>query len=70
MKHPQDIHDLYALRTTIHLPATLVATTVGVCLQTYRNWEQGKTNPCRDHRRRLARVLRTTEAYLCRREEL
>ena len=62
--HRQPVHNLYALRTAIHLSAATVAKQVGVSLDTYYNWEQGKTNPSHQHRQRLVRVLRTTEAHL------
>jgi transcriptional regulator with XRE-family HTH domain len=43
----------------------MVAEQVGVHVATYYRWEQGKSNPAREHRRALARVLRTTQTYLC-----
>jgi transcriptional regulator with XRE-family HTH domain len=65
IRHRQPVHNLYALRTAIHLPAEMVAGQVGVHVATYYRWEQGKSNPAREHRRALARVLRTTQAFLC-----
>jgi transcriptional regulator with XRE-family HTH domain len=47
----------------------MVAEQVGVHVATYYRWEQGKSNPAREHRRALARVLRTTQTYLCQGDE-
>ena len=66
---PRPVRHLYALRTAIYLPAATVAAQVGVTLDTYYSWEEGKTWPSQPHRRKLARVLRTTEGYLLGREE-
>ena len=63
-RHPVAVHNLYALRTAIHLSAPLVARACGVCTDTYYRWEQGRSNPTGAQRRKLARVLRTTEAWL------
>jgi DNA-binding transcriptional regulator YiaG len=58
------VHDLYALRTAIYLSAERVAAQCRVSVYTYRNWEQGKTNPDAHHRHRLSRVLRVSERRL------
>lgn len=64
MHHKQPIYNLYALRTAIHLSAERVAAACGICVQTYYHWEQGKTNPSQAHRRKLARILRVSDARL------
>jgi transcriptional regulator with XRE-family HTH domain len=67
--HRRPVHNLYALRVAIYLTVEQVAAQCQVSVGTYRNWEEGKTNPDAIHRRRLSRILRVSERLLLDPEE-